>query len=206
MGQLHSTMVGVTTLDEQLEPDYPHLRASRAWLFPSVWTGSELIVWGGIVNTAWPFVSTNTGGRYNPATNSWTSTTMQSAPSCTGLAASRVDGFADDRVGGGTMDPDGVNTNTGGMYWANAGGGGQPSPANPRLAAAKSDECDRRPNLTSHAHVERPAPAGGAVVMLSSSNRRSQCASERNRPRRAISASFTVNTIPVLGNERDDWG
>ena len=85
MGQLHSTMVGVTTPDEQLEPDYPHICASCAFLFPSVWTGSELIVWGGIVNTAWPFVSTNTGGRYNPATNSWTSTTMQSAPSARDL-------------------------------------------------------------------------------------------------------------------------
>ena len=33
----------------------------------AVWTGSEMIVWGGYPNT-------NTGGRYNPGTDSWTAT------------------------------------------------------------------------------------------------------------------------------------
>ncbi len=35
----------------------------------AVWTGSEMIVWGG--NDVGAF---NTGGRYNPVTNSWTAT------------------------------------------------------------------------------------------------------------------------------------
>src|SRR6266498_3312983 len=38
----------------------------------AVWTGSEMIVWGG---------GTNTGGRYNPATDSWLATTTANAPS-----------------------------------------------------------------------------------------------------------------------------
>ena len=40
--------------------------------FAAVWTGTEMIVWGGTTSTS-PFV-TNTGGRYNPATDTWTPT------------------------------------------------------------------------------------------------------------------------------------
>jgi hypothetical protein len=38
----------------------------------AVWTGSEMIVWGGNL--------TNTGGRYNPSTDSWTATSTTNAP------------------------------------------------------------------------------------------------------------------------------
>ena len=42
----------------------------------AVWTGSEMIVWGGTDhNNYW-----NTGGRYNPGTNSWTATSTTNAP------------------------------------------------------------------------------------------------------------------------------
>ncbi len=37
----------------------------------AVWTGSEMIVWGG---------GNNTGGRYNPSTDSWTATSTTNAP------------------------------------------------------------------------------------------------------------------------------
>ena len=40
----------------------------------AVWTGSEMIVWGGSP-------ATNTGGRYYPSTDSWTSTSTVNAPS-----------------------------------------------------------------------------------------------------------------------------
>jgi hypothetical protein len=42
----------------------------------AVWTGSEMIVWGG--NTSSGFL--NTGGRYSPATDSWISTSTTNAP------------------------------------------------------------------------------------------------------------------------------
>ena len=42
----------------------------------AVWTGSEMIVWGGYVNGI-----VNTGGRYNPSTDSWTATSLTDAPS-----------------------------------------------------------------------------------------------------------------------------
>ena len=36
-----------------------------------------MIVWGGLAETGFP---TNTGGRYNPATDSWTATSTTNAP------------------------------------------------------------------------------------------------------------------------------
>jgi lambda repressor-like predicted transcriptional regulator len=44
----------------------------------AVWTGSEMIVWGGIF--CCPVIDFNTGGRYNLASDSWTSTTTVNAP------------------------------------------------------------------------------------------------------------------------------
>src|SRR5579884_425476 len=47
-------------------------------LHAAVWTGSEMIVWGGRDDSN--FVDLNTGGRYNPNTNSWKATTTSNAP------------------------------------------------------------------------------------------------------------------------------
>ena len=44
----------------------------------AVWTGSEMIIWGGLDQN---FVETNTGGRYNPALDSWITTSTTNAPS-----------------------------------------------------------------------------------------------------------------------------
>ena len=47
-----------------------------------VWSGAELIVWGGLVGAGFPGPTPlGTGGRYNPALNQWTSTTLEGAPS-----------------------------------------------------------------------------------------------------------------------------
>jgi hypothetical protein len=47
--------------------------------YTAVWTGSEMIVWGGF-NFSPPYFL-NTGGRYNPATDTWTATNTSKAPS-----------------------------------------------------------------------------------------------------------------------------
>jgi len=44
----------------------------------AVWTGSEMIVWGGYVGI---IGNVNTGGRYNPGTNTWIATSTINAPS-----------------------------------------------------------------------------------------------------------------------------
>ncbi len=49
---------------------------ARRW-HTAVWTGSEMIVWGGIGSNG---SNLNTGGRYNPSTDSWTATSTTNAP------------------------------------------------------------------------------------------------------------------------------
>jgi len=44
----------------------------------AVWTGSEMIIWGGQLEDEG---ATGSGGRYTPATNSWTPTTTGGSPS-----------------------------------------------------------------------------------------------------------------------------
>ena len=47
------------------------------WFFTGVWTGTEMIVWGGFDGSSFTL---NTGGRYNPGTDSWTATSTTNAP------------------------------------------------------------------------------------------------------------------------------
>src|SRR5436190_14671063 len=44
----------------------------------AVWTGNEMIVWGGVDETSNVM---NTGGRYNPSNDNWVATSLASAPS-----------------------------------------------------------------------------------------------------------------------------
>src|SRR5690349_7045401 len=48
---------------------------SERYYHTAVWSGSEMIVWGGQVAGSY-----NDGGRYNPTTNSWALTTTNNAP------------------------------------------------------------------------------------------------------------------------------
>jgi N-acetylneuraminic acid mutarotase len=54
--------------------DVPDGRVSHT----AVWTGSEMIVWGG--DNCFLSCDVNTGGRYNPSTDSWTATSITNAP------------------------------------------------------------------------------------------------------------------------------
>jgi N-acetylneuraminic acid mutarotase len=47
----------------------------------AVWTGSQMIVWGGNSNTGLYMPAVRTGARYNPQADAWTPTSLQSAPS-----------------------------------------------------------------------------------------------------------------------------
>ena len=46
----------------------------------AVWTGAEMIVWGG-ASSSFDGAELQTGGRYNPSTNSWIPTSISGAPS-----------------------------------------------------------------------------------------------------------------------------
>ena len=56
--------------------DAPDVRA----LHTALWTGSEMIIWGGYNVTNNQLNTLNTGGRYNPATDSWMATSGTNAP------------------------------------------------------------------------------------------------------------------------------
>jgi N-acetylneuraminic acid mutarotase len=76
----------------------------------ALWTGSEMIVWGG---TDPPFTYFNTGGIYNPATDSWTATSTTNAPEARAVHTAVWTG-SEMVVWGGR---DGTNPlNTGGRY------------------------------------------------------------------------------------------
>ena len=74
----------------------------------AVWTGSEMIVWGGF-NNGMPF---NAGGRYHPSTDSWASTSTTNAPSARGGHTTVWTG-SEMIIWGGV---DGSVFNTGGRY------------------------------------------------------------------------------------------
>ncbi len=78
----------------------------------AVWTGSEMIVWGGFrFDNRFHYL--NTGGRYNPSTDSWTATTTTNAPSARASHTAVWTG-SEMIVWGGE---DGLNfLNTGGRY------------------------------------------------------------------------------------------
>ena len=59
------------------QPRAPSTCPSARGYDTAVWTGSEMIVWGG-----YPY--TNSGGRYEPGTNSWTATSLTNAPEARG--------------------------------------------------------------------------------------------------------------------------
>src|SRR5947207_2571937 len=78
-------------------------------LHTAVWTGSEMIVWGGFNGSS----ILNTGGRYNPGTDSWTATSTISAPAARSLHTAVWTGTEMIVWGG---DNSGGNLNTGGRY------------------------------------------------------------------------------------------
>jgi N-acetylneuraminic acid mutarotase len=86
---------------------------SARWDHTAVWTGSEMIVWGGSANSG----DLNTGGRYNPGTDSWTATSSIDAPTARSGHTAVWSGSEMIVWGGGGLN----NTlNTGGTYCAQA--------------------------------------------------------------------------------------
>src|SRR5438552_1949369 len=77
----------------------------------AVWTGSEMIVWGGQTGS---FIDFNTGGRYNPSTDSWTATNVANAPDARTSHTAVWTG--NEMIVWGGLDENFVELNTGGRY------------------------------------------------------------------------------------------
>jgi N-acetylneuraminic acid mutarotase len=81
----------------------------------AVWTGSEMIVWGGyFYDTSGHYF--NTGGRYNPSTDSWTATSTTNAPQARLIHTAVWTGSEMIVWGGRFFDPNYHLLNTGGRY------------------------------------------------------------------------------------------
>jgi N-acetylneuraminic acid mutarotase len=88
--------------------------------FTSVWTGKEMVVWGGINGTGWPKDFLNEGGRYRPDENRWSSVTTNRAPSARSLAPAVWTGSEMLVWGGYSRDDDAVDA-FGDAYLADGG-------------------------------------------------------------------------------------
>lgn len=95
-----------------------------------VWTGTEFIIWGGLADVFGGPAVSNTGARYNPATDTWTNITLTGAPAAR-RGHTAVWTGTEMIVWGGTAAIDGESggLNSGGRYnpatdtWTNTGGG-----------------------------------------------------------------------------------
>ncbi|HEU5180159.1 MAG TPA: MopE-related protein, partial [Candidatus Polarisedimenticolia bacterium] len=94
------------TLDDVPDPRQAH---------SAVWTGSLMVVWGGYPASTWGDEDLDTGGRYDPATDTWTSTARLGAPS---PRSRHTAVWAGGRmvVWGGYQDRGSNYLNTGGRY------------------------------------------------------------------------------------------
>ena len=86
---------------------------SARYYHTAVWTGSEMIVWGGSLTGGAEIHPLNTGGRYDPAGNSWTAVSATGAPSAR-LWHTAVWTGSEMIVWGGTSDV--ADLNDGGRY------------------------------------------------------------------------------------------
>jgi N-acetylneuraminic acid mutarotase len=114
-------------------------------LHSAVWTGNEMIVWGGLASEETPYF--DTGGRYDPGTNSWTATSITNAP--TGRYRHTAVWTGNEMIIWAGVLYTNTYTSTGGRYCAQSG---TPTPTPTPTATPRVTP---RPRLTPHV---RPSP------------------------------------------------
>ena len=91
---------------------------STRWGHTALWTGSEMVVWGGFFETLNRIPRyLNTGGRYNPSTDTWTATSTSNAPEAR-YSHTAVWTESEMVVWGGLSDF-GISNTGGKVLWAN---------------------------------------------------------------------------------------
>ena len=81
--------------------------------FMAVWTGTEMLVWGGSADGMYEL---DTGGRYNPVTDTWTPMSTSNAPPPRMQPTAVWTGEEMIVFGGVTIDEEWISKNTGGRY------------------------------------------------------------------------------------------
>ncbi len=134
---------------------------SPRWRHTAVWTGSEMLIWGG--GAAGSFL--NDGGRYNPATDSWLPIATGGSPSGRWLHAGIWTGSEMLIWGGATVSGTAYNIplNTGGRYvpstdhWAALPTNGAPPAAAPSTLGSPPHWPVLQPTATA---IRQSGPAG----------------------------------------------
>jgi N-acetylneuraminic acid mutarotase len=129
---------------------------SRAY-HPAVWTGSEMIVWGGYF--CCPVTGFNTGGRYNAGTDTWTATSTTNAPSPRYLHTAIWSG-SEMIVWGGTS---GNNLATGGRYCAQSVPSPTPTPTPTSTATPEATATATATLTPTPAATRTPTPTPSAT-------------------------------------------
>ena len=121
----------------------------------AVWTDSEMIVWGGGGPIS-PFYY-DTGGRYNPGTDTWVATTTSNAP--TGRAEHTALWTGSEMIvwGGFFLDITFHDLNSGGRYCAQSGPTPTPTPSPTPTPTPCVGRCEPTPRPRPTPHV-RPTP------------------------------------------------
>ena len=126
----------------------PDARARPA----AVWSGTEMIVWGGHADFfSVPYF--NTGGRYNPGTDSWAATSINNAPN--GRYRHTAAWTGNEMIIWGGILYTNTYTSTGGRYCAQSGPTPTPSPTPTPTPCTGRCEPTPRPRPTPH---PRPTP------------------------------------------------
>ncbi|HWX18170.1 MAG TPA: hypothetical protein VNY07_16460, partial [Chthoniobacterales bacterium] len=99
---------GICTDDTWTPTSITNAPSSRDF-HTAVWTGSEMIVWGGFDGN-----ELNTGGRYNPSTDSWTATSTTNTPTAREYHTAVWTGS--EMIVWGGLEAFGGYLNTGGRY------------------------------------------------------------------------------------------
>ena len=80
----------------------------------AIWSGTEMIIWGGDTSLSYTSYRTNSGGRYNPSTNSWAALPILNSPSARKIHSAIWSGTEMIIWGGDTSNN--KPTNSGGRY------------------------------------------------------------------------------------------
>ena len=118
----------------------------------AIWTGTEMIVWGGYDNTY--NTDLEIGAKYNPATNNWTVTTTINAPPPRAYQTAVWTG--DEMIIWGGLDGNLSDLNTGWRYCAQSGAPPSPTPTASPTPTPTPTPCTGRCPPTPRS---RPTPA-----------------------------------------------
>ncbi|MEZ4867554.1 MAG: C13 family peptidase [Caldilineaceae bacterium] len=175
---------------------------SKRRFHTAIWTGTEMIVWGGEAGNSGPVF--NNGGRYNPATDSWQPLSTLNVPTGRLLHTAVWTGNEMLIWGGDLVSPDVINTNTGSKYdpvtdkWTPISTAGAPSARNQHDAIWTGNEMIIWGGIDNCCATNSNTPSGGRYDPKSD-KWRSMAASDP-------SLGFYGNLTLWTGNEMLVWG